>query len=122
MILKEIDNLIKYVQLKAATTTSFGDIDLGVDDYPHISIIPISNINIVEASSDDNYVGFQLNIKITVSRKNERDAIAILEKLLNSLPQFGCGKHMIGESGTAEYTQNTYTITLQYLIKSIIGV
>ena len=122
MILSEIDQFVRFVQLKTGTSVSFGDIDLGADDLPHIKILPVSSVGIFQMSPNDNAVQFQLTVTIIANRKDERTAITILEKLLTCLPdyhrQYG---HSILDGGTMRYDQNTYEITTVLTLKSIIG-
>lgn len=122
MIVSTVNEFVKWCALKTATTTSFGDRDLGSDELPHIQVLPVSSFNVKTISPDDNSVEFPVTLKIIVSRGKEEEAMSILEKLLTSLPTFEMSQgHFIDASGTIEYTPNTYTVSIVFFLKSIIG-
>uniref|UniRef100_A0A6M3M742 Tail protein n=1 Tax=viral metagenome TaxID=1070528 RepID=A0A6M3M742_9ZZZZ len=122
MILKELDELERFIQIKTACRTSFGDEDLATDDLPCIKIIPVPSFAVNMISKNDYDVQYTLQLQIVVQRKSEKTAIALLEKLLTSLPDFHPEKgHVISNSGSANYDQNNYLINTFFSIKVITG-
>jgi hypothetical protein len=122
MILDQIDELIRFVQIKTACNTSFGDPVLSTDDLPHITLKPIESISIDVMSKNDLQVQFPVKCTITTQRNEERTAIMLLEKLLRSLPDFNCHEgNIIQSSGSCSYTDNSFQITIDYSLKAITG-
>jgi len=118
-ISSECLELVKHIQSKTKTNCYFGNKNYGADDYPLIKVIPDTDFSLIE-NSESFFIDYELTIKIIVGRENELEALKVFESLFCALSSFGeCQGHKFGESGQAEYTANTYEITLKYILKII---
>lgn len=118
MINTEIEELRKFIIRECQVKSTFGMRDLAPDEYPHVQIIPNQNFTVFAFAGQGQSGSFPVQLKIIVDRKQEREAIAILEKLFCKLGQFTrCKGHEAGDAGQPQYTDNTYEITLPFNLR-----
>lgn len=118
MIFKEIQALKQQISVKTKINCYIGNDDYGPDDYPLITIIPDQAFVIFKKNNAHTF-DFPVTLKTIVSRKNEADALDVLERLMCALDDYGrCPGHEISEDGGgAEYTANTYELKIIYNLK-----
>lgn len=121
MILEEIEGLIGHFRAEAKCNVSFGLRDLTPDDYPHLSVIPAGDVAVPTKQDRLNTLTMALQLRVTVSRTNERDALTVFERVVKAANGYHQSKgHTMAETGTAEYGDNTFSISLPFIIKSIV--
>jgi len=123
MIQTEIDSLLNTITSYVNVNASFGNKDLGVDDYPHVHVIPNQSVTFGKIGGENQSGYFSVLITIKTAIQNdtdgaERQAIEILEKLLEKLPAHsGCYDRKFQGNATCEYLENLYQISLPYNLK-----
>ena len=121
MIIEELNGLVSYVAQKTHLKCSLGNKDLGTDDYPHVQFIPVGSIGIGTNQPTKNRFILSLTVKIIASKGNERDVMTAFERVTETINMFHeyKGHFLSTDGGEAEYTDNTYSITVQYTLKFI---
>lgn len=117
MIYTEIEKLMKDITQGCKVTVHFGDKDAGPDDYPLIQLIPDQSFTLSTITGAA-FLDFPVTIKIINGRTEEIETLKVLDNLLCTLlDKYECQGHTFGEGGTPTYTDNTYEITIPFVLK-----
>ena len=125
-----IDDFIDNLKVASGLNVRLGINDFGPDEYPVIQVTVDNDMSFTSFSTTSVTLLIGINIKIINCRDGERKSLDILETTLKTINQYDCQKgNRIGTRSdnittgviTAEYTDNTYEITIPYTIQQLIN-
>ena len=101
----------------------FGTGDFKPSQYPLIQLLPDQGIDFTSMNTNMVNIDIGMNIKIIVDKERELTAFNVLVQTLKTINELNdnCG-NMLDPDGsiTTEYTDNTYEISIPYIIKALI--
>ena len=124
-----IDDFIDSLKISSGVNVLLGPTDFGPGEYPAIQVTLDRDMSFTSFNTHASTLFVGANIKIVNSRDGERKSLDILEKTLAMINQYDCEKgNRVGTRTdnittgtiTAEYTDNTYEITIPYSIQQAI--
>ena len=114
----ELEDLKQYIISEVGVNCYVGMRDHGSSDYPMIEMSIQDDIEQFHQNGKLNFVNIPVNLKIISARKEEIETLETYEKLIKYINLYKRHKgHQFTESSTAEYTENTYEITVTYYMK-----
>lgn len=120
-LIKELDELEKYINRNVKVNCGFGDKDIKPDQYPYIQIIPALTMNLHRQDKKSVMLRFPVDLKIMVSRDNELEALEVFQRLLKKINQFNeFRNHSIGEDIEPEYLESVYALRVPFILNLVI--
>lgn len=123
MMYDDIEDLRLYLGENVGIYCHIGMKDFDPKQYPLIQILPDQTMTITTFNTKSSSIDIPLTVKVIADRYAEKKVFYYAESVIKKINQYNDEKgHRLiqGEDITPEYTDNTYELTLPYVLKLII--